>query len=361
MNIAIDLGHPAHVHYFRNFIRIMEQNGHQFMVSARERSIIHYLLDYYNIPFFSRGRGKNSVIVKILYMLVADLKIFRKALKFKPDIFLSFASPYAAQVAWLMRKPHIVMDDTEHAKFGHLFYKPFSAVLLNPSCFYKNFGKKQIKFNSYMELCYLHNNYFTPSDEVYNILGIAKDQKFVLLRFVSWQANHDYGHSGLNLDTKKQLVKLLSEKFKVFISKEASNDDFLKEYELNIPPEKVHDVLYFAELFVTESGTMASEAAVLGTPVVYVNSLPLMGYLNDQKEAGLLFHYSNSEGVVDQVKKLMDMVNLKDHFTDKTKTFLQNKIDPTTFLVWFIQNYPQSMRTMQENPDDQYTFRLGQA
>jgi len=27
MKILIDIGHPAHVHYFRNFIKMMESNG----------------------------------------------------------------------------------------------------------------------------------------------------------------------------------------------------------------------------------------------------------------------------------------------------------------------------------------------
>ena len=28
MRILIDIGHPAHVHYFRNFVRAMEERGH---------------------------------------------------------------------------------------------------------------------------------------------------------------------------------------------------------------------------------------------------------------------------------------------------------------------------------------------
>ena len=54
---------------------------------------------------------------------------------------------------------YIAVDDTEHARFGHIFYKPFTEVFLNPSCFQKDFGSRQIRFNSYTELFYLHNEF----------------------------------------------------------------------------------------------------------------------------------------------------------------------------------------------------------
>lgn len=356
--ILIDLGHPAHVHYFRNFIKLMENKGHTFMVSARNRPMIHYLLKQYNIPFYNRGKGKNGIIGKILYMFYADILLLSKAIKFNPDIFISFASPYAAQTAWLMRKPHIVLDDTEHAKFGHLFYKSFSSTCLNPYCFYKKFGKKQIFFKSFVEYMYLHPNYFKPDVNIYSFLGISPTEKYVILRFVSWQANHDIGQSGINDKVKLNLIELLEKKFKIFISSEGGfSDSRLSKYAIKIAPEKMHDALYFSEFFVTESGTMASEAAILNTPVVYANSLPLMGYLKEEEKAGMLFHFSNSEGVLDKVSELMNLKEIKSHFKPNNTKLLENFIDPTAFLVWFIENYPESAHIMKENPDYQDRFK----
>jgi predicted glycosyltransferase len=158
MNILIDIGLSAHVHYFRNFIKIMEAKGHTFFVSARNRSIVHYLLKKCNIPFWDRGKGRNNILEKLLYMLEADIKLFRKSLQFKPDILISFAAPYAAQVAWMSGKPHIVLDDTEHTRFAPLFYKPCSKIFLNPFCYQKELGQKQFRFNSFTEQFYLHKN-----------------------------------------------------------------------------------------------------------------------------------------------------------------------------------------------------------
>lgn len=359
MRIFIDIGHPAHVHYFRNFIRLMQDKGHEFFVSARERSIIHYLLNYFNIVFYNRGKGKTRILGKLWYMLIADQKLLKQAKKFRPDIFVSFASPYAAQVAWMLGKPHIVLDDTEHARFGHMFYKPFSTVFLNPKCFQKDFGPRQILFKSFTELFYLHSNYFSPDIRILSLLNIKPGEKYVLLRFVSWEANHDLGHSGLNTDTRKQLVKLFIEKgYKLFISSESDKiDPVFMPYLINIPPQRMHDVLKYCEIFVSESGTMASEAAILATPVVYVNSLPLMGYLEDEQTAGMLFHLPSSVKVIEKVNEILSMPDYKEVFESRCKKMLEDKIDVTSFLVWFVESYPGSVKIMKENPEYQDRFK----
>jgi len=55
MKILLDIGHPAHVHYFKNFIKIMEDKGHQFLITSRNKEIEHHLLKQYKIAFKSRG------------------------------------------------------------------------------------------------------------------------------------------------------------------------------------------------------------------------------------------------------------------------------------------------------------------
>jgi N-acetyl sugar amidotransferase len=338
----------------------MEAKGHTFFVSARNRSIIPYLLNKYEIKFWSRGKGFNNIAEKMVYMLLADIKLFRKSLQFKPDIFISFASPYAAQVAWLSGKPHIVLDDTEHTRFAPFFYKPFSKTFLNPSCYQKDLGRKQLRFDSFTELFYLHKNYYTPNPEVLKNLGLLNDEKYALLRFVSWKALHDIRRHGLDMGTKKQLINSLEERgYKVFISDESEKTESkFNKYLIKIPSEYIHDVLFYADLFVSEGGTMASEAAILGTPVVYVNSLPLMGYLQEEQKHGLLSHFSSSNGVIEKVEELLSFPNLKEICQTRKQNLITGKIDPTAFLVWFVENYPESLGIMKKDPDYQLRFKI---
>ena len=69
-------------------------------------------------------------------------------------------SVYSAHVSFLLRKPHILLCDTEHAKWLHRLSFPFATKILTPSFFFKPLGKKQVNYNSCHELAYLHPDLF---------------------------------------------------------------------------------------------------------------------------------------------------------------------------------------------------------
>lgn len=361
MKIIIDINHPAHVHYFRNFIKKMEKKGHEFLIISRNKEIEHYLLEKHNIQYIDRGKGSNSKIGKIIYFFKAIFCILKEARKYKPNVIISFGTPYPAIAGWLLGVPHISFNDTEHAKLHHLLTDPFSECILTPSCYNKNLGKKQIRFNGYMELCYLHPNYLTPDPSILNCLEVKRGEKYVIMRFVSWNASHDVGHSGLSRDMKRKAVKELSKYAKVFISSEGELSDDLEDFRIKIPPEKMHDALAFAALLYGESSTMASECACLGTPAIFHDNNG-RGYTDEEESKyGLVFNYS--ESIEDQEKsikkgiELLQVQNLKQKFQLHQQNMLADKIDVTTFMVWFIENYPKSVDVMKKNPDYQNRFK----
>ena len=49
MNILFDINHPAHVHFFKNAIKILENSNHNIIITAREKEMTTYLLGKYNI------------------------------------------------------------------------------------------------------------------------------------------------------------------------------------------------------------------------------------------------------------------------------------------------------------------------
>ena len=46
-----------------------------------------------------------------------------------------------------------------------------------------------------------------------------------------------------------------------------------------------------------------------------------------------------------------------DEFKEKRQKMLDNKIDVTAFLTWYIKDYPQSRDIMKQNPNFQYKFK----
>lgn len=352
--VLVDIGHPAHIHYFKNLVRIMKEKGFDFLFVVREREATIELIKQTGFNYISRGKGRSGLFGKFCNMIKTDLKIYKIARRFKPDLFLSFSSPYAAHVAFLIGKTHIAVDDTEHAKLEHLLYRPFTDIILSPSVYKGKKHKRQLFFNAYLELCYLHPNYFSPNSSILEEIGVKEGEKYAVLRFISWDASHDVGTKGFSIKEKIEIVKALETHCRVFISSEKSVPKELESYVLKTHPSKFHDVLSYASLHVGEGATTASESALLGVPTIYTNSLKASNCADEEKY-GLVYQINDSQNVIAKALALLNENNTV--YKERREILLKEKIDPTAFLVWFIEHYPDSVKMMHENPDFQHRFK----
>lgn len=362
MRILIDIGHPAHVHYFKNLIWEMQKKGHEFLLVARDRGPTIDLIKKYGFKFVSRGKGSATTLGKLMYMPKADLLVFKAGLKFRPDLFLSFGSIYAAHASKMLGKPHIAFDDTEFSTKEYKLYSPFTDVICTPKCFRRDWGKKQVRFNGYIELCYLHPNYFKPDRSVLEDLGVEDNEKYVVMRFVAFNAIHDGGVRGFSLANKIKLVDQLSKYAKVFITSENSLPKELEKYRFAIAPERLHDALYFASLYVGDSQTTSTEAALLGVPSVRCNTFAC----SDQERANFIdlaeyqllknINVRDQDKAIDLAEQLIS-VDHKPLWATRRDAMLDEKIDVTKYMVWFVENYPRSYHIMKEDPEYQRRFK----
>jgi predicted glycosyltransferase len=346
MKIIVDIIHPANVHYFKNFIFEMKKQNHEVVITSRDKDVSFELLNAYGLDYIDAGTGTigKGAIGKLLYLLFSEFFFFRKVLKHKPDIALSFASAPLAHVCWLFSIPHISFDDTEHAKLIKKLYVPFTPLVLSPNSFYDDLGDNHVKFNAYMEMFYLHQENFIADSSVLNLIGVSEGERFTIFRFVSWGAFHDIGEEGLSLEDKVDLVNEARKLGKVFISCEGEFPEELSEFKLDIPSEKLHDALFYASLYIGEGGTTASECAMIGTPSIYINSLPLMGYLQDAAKFDLLFHLVDLSQIIGKMKDVFSTG--KGYYESQTNKMVDSKINPTEMLVWLVNNYPESKEAL---------------
>lgn len=343
MKIMFDLGHPAHVHYFRNAIRELEQKGHKVLVTARDKEMTHALLKLYSIPFHSRGTGASSLFGKGLYFAKALKILSRLARTFQPDLFVSFASPYCAQVSKIFRKPHIAFADTEHAKLNALFVLPCTDLMVTPERYRVDHGKKQLRFNGLIELAYLHPKRYTPDASVKELLGVRADESYAIVRFVSWRAIHDVGHRGFTLEKKIRLVEELSKHLRVFVSSEDELPAELSAHRMQIPFTRIHDALAHASLFVGESGTMSTEAALVGTPAVNVStSATAIGTFQAIADYGLMHVIPDNDKAIAKSLEIVTNPNSQYMAQSQLERLFDDYIDVTDFMVRLIEGYPGS-------------------
>jgi predicted glycosyltransferase len=181
-------------------------------------------------------------------------------------------------------------------------------------------------------------------------IGLCKEDPFIVLRFVSWAASHDIGQHGIG--NKMEFIRELERYGKVLISSEGKLERDLERYKVSISPEKIHDLMYHASLYIGEGATMATEAALLGTPSIYISSLArTMGNFNElEADYGLLYSYQETTEALLKAFELMRESGVKEKWQIKRKKLLDEKIDVTAFMVWIVENYPESCTSLTENP-----------
>jgi predicted glycosyltransferase len=266
-----------------------------------------------------------------------------------------------ANLALLNKIPMIVCDDTEKNWLVQKIYASCSDAIVVPACFGKTLNRRQFCFDGYYELAYLSPRYFQPDNSVLEDLGLASGEKFVLLRFVSWQAVHDISHRGLSNEEKQELVAAFSGLDRVFISAEGELPDGLELLRLKIPPELIHQVMAQAALVFSEGATMAAEAAVLGVPSIYCSELR-PGYIDDlEKRYGLLNAFPRNGFKVALVKGMDILQNRGEYRKDLAKkrdAMLAQSVDVVAFMSWFIDRFPESVEVMLAEPGYARRFKL---
>jgi predicted glycosyltransferase len=356
MNILIEVRHPHHVHVFRHTYFDLIKRGHNVKVVAVDKEMSYPLLERFNIPFEKVGVNRKGLFNKLINILSSTRKLNKIAKGFRTDLLVGKASPTMAFTSFLRRKPYILFTDTENAKLLWFIIKPFVNTFVSPDCYEKDLGINHIIFNGYLELAYLHKSLYQPNQSILKDLDVQPNDKYVLIRFVSWNASHDIGQSGFGNEDKLKIVQSLSKHAKVFISSENELPDELKQYKLNIEPDKIFDVLKYASLYIGEGATMASECVVLGTPSIFVSSLET-GYTNQQRKNDLLFQFNSSQGVLEKSIELISDNDSKENFKRKSQEAFKEYINVSNFITWLIENYPESVKTIKEDPDYQYTFK----
>jgi predicted glycosyltransferase len=263
---------PAHVHLYRNAVRELLNRGHDIIVLARDYAYTLQLLEWYEYPYKVYGVCDTTPYSLFKRLRSHYARIVRHARAFDPDLIFGMGS-YATHASTITRTRTVLLLDSEPTTVDHLVSRPFADALLTPATFRKDLEADHYVFGGFNETAYLHPETFSPDPSVRDRLGVGDDD-YIIVQFNAFGSHHDVGEGGFSPEQCRLLVTNLAESATVFVSDKGGNIDFdevlARPYDLH--PALMHDALAEASLVVTDTQTLATEAALLGTPTVRSNS-----------------------------------------------------------------------------------------
>ena len=349
MRVVVTIQHPGHVHFFRHAISDLESRGHDVFVFAREKGVAVDLLDAYDIDHEVLAGGADSMLSLATVQAAYETRLLRRARRIDPDVIAAIGGVAAAHVATALRTRSVVFYDTEHASLVTGLAYPFADIVCTPACYRDDVGSKHVTYPGYHELAYLHPDRFDPDPSVLETAGVDPDETVALVRLGSWEASHDVGHGGFD-DPHEVIDRLEATGATVLLTAEGEPPAALDSYQLSTPPELMHDLLAAADVVVGEGATTAAEAAILGTPAVYVNSLSL-GYTTDLEEYGLLYSYNDDDRHERALERTVSILEAgSDRWTRRRERLLDERIDVTSFVVRTLETTARGARPSRSTP-----------
>lgn len=337
---------PAQAHTWKFVIKNLMGKGHKVKVLARDYGFTDEILSKLGFQVCTLP------YIKIKYLrpfeIITHLQNgFRASKGFTPTVIIGFGVD-AALIAGLLRRPCIIFTDSEGLPVQSFLTKLFASAIITPGCFMGDLGKKHLRIEGFKELAYLRPGYFKPDPSIFTELKISKNETYVILRFNVCDAVHDIGLHGFTVADQLNLVQEFNKYTRIFISPEGSLAKELDSYRLPITYERIHDALYYAQLLVTDTQTMTTEAAILGTPAVRCNSFVdhhnMGNFIELENKYDIIYSFRDTKQAIQKAIELIKQPDLKEQWTKKRQKLLSDKIDFTKFMTDFIENFPQSFK-----------------
>lgn len=288
LRILVEIVHPADVLFFQRPIQTFLTRGDEVAVVSRHKDLACDLLDRFGINHTPMSRASSGIIGLGMELAQRVRRISLFARKFRPEAMLGFGGVAISHVGRLMKIPSVVFYDSENARLQTRLAWPFVSHLTVPEDYQGTVPKGRTeRLPGTKDLSFFHPTAFTPDRERALRAGLDPDRKNVVLRFVSWNANHDIGKTGWQSHQISELISALDPDCALHVSAEGDADPLLAPHIWTGDPTDMHHLMAFSDLVAGESATMACEAAALGVPSIYAG-VDFPGYVDGLDQRGLV-------------------------------------------------------------------------
>ena len=321
MNVLIEIGHPAHVHFFRQTIARLKSEGHGLVVVTRDKEITNQLLDRFDIEYLSLSLPATGKLGMASELLSRWSKI-RSLIKSRSiDCVASISGISTSFPGKLTGVRNVLFTDNEDAHLSNRIAFPFADVIHTPEFYLEDLGNKHRRYFGLHELAYLQNFNFDRATEVRHSLGFP--ERYTIVRLVGNEALHDEGLKTLTDAQLESLEAGLTPWGEIRISSPLKLPPRWEARKLSIPIESVHDVLAGAQLFLGDSPTMAVESSLLGVPAfLFSNRIDALGNMVGLSETHqLLDCQKRLEETLASMKRVVNPGEFQQRWRERAERF----------------------------------------
>jgi len=334
MNLLFDIGHPAHVHLFRNYIYYLRDRGHNVFVVSRKKDVTEILLDHFKIEHFPVTAPAATRSGMLKELIIRSRFIFELHRKHHLDAaFGTSASIGFLRLKFGVPAYNFNEDDDDVVKlYSYLAYPPATKIF-NPDCIrYKKWKDKRVLYPSYHELAYLHPDNFTPDVNILKSYNL-EPEKYIIIRLSALQAHHDSGMRGISSSLLRSIRKVVKD-YQILETHELKGNNF--------NPYDIHNILAFAKMIISDSQTMTIEGSVLGIPALRINTFigrsTVIGELENRYNLAYGFFPDQEKEIMDTIEYLASEKEVINLWREKREVLLRDKINLNLWMIRYFED-----------------------
>lgn len=255
VSYGIVIRHPESARFFDRPIQRLRAQGHDVHVFVREHRSTTDVLKKTGHEYELLAHEASSTVSLVAGHAAFEARLARAAYNRDIDVLTSIGGRAITHVAPLVGADSVVFADWT---FGPV---DVAVAHLADAVYAPAFADTPSGITTYIgfhELSYLHPEYFEPEPEIVSELGIDPDAPFVVV-----------GFEAVDEAASRRICGAIPDQMAVVPSHETDPLPVSTDTP-SVSHTQIFDVLAVADCYIGDSGTMATEAAVLGTPAIRV-------------------------------------------------------------------------------------------
>lgn len=336
-SVALFPAHPAQL-WIMYYLSLQLDDTIKVFWVLRDKDVLVALARKLELKFVVFSKAKSGLLGNAFELTLNLCRAIRFTRKHKIDLWLTKygAGNIAAKLCG-SKSLSFNDDDIDVVPLIAVTSYPFAEKVLCPEWVRMGrYASKAIRYRGMNELIYLTPNRNSRGSlarsEIVSELG---SEDFILIRMSALAAHHDIGIRGIGEDFVFEIISLYKSRYNIFVSSEKKLSRRLEPFRLTLAVDSIHSVLSGTSCLVTDSLSMALEAALLGTASVRLSDFgQQISAFESISQYGLIHNFSPDDTA--GAKRCLDNIVQLDHagvIAQRSKSLREDMVDPTPYFI----------------------------